>query len=388
VAVRVTHLVDSPTFGGAERTIGQLLAGLPAPFVSQVAASTPVPTPLAQAAGERLVTFGGTHRSWRILPAARHATLRTRPDLVHVMCIDPRSNRALLAAALGSGAPVVASVHMTGECGARTGGRVLAGLYRRVDAVLAVSAQIRTLLVDRLGVPPPRVQVIANGVETIPVRPLPWRPGLPVRIGGLGRLTPQKGWDVLVEAARNLVGEGHDVEVMVAGDGRDRDRLARLAAGLPVRFPGSTDDVAGFLLGVDVFCLPSRAEGLPLALLEAMMAGRPAVTTTVGGIPAAVGRGSAAQAALLVPPGSVAALTAGLRRLVLDPPLRARLGAAGAARARTHFRVERTVAEVAEVYARVLDKPGPRGPHSRVHLQHLAGENLPVVGPGPHPTRS
>jgi glycosyltransferase involved in cell wall biosynthesis len=359
-AVRLTYLVDSPTYGGAERSIVQLLSRLPAGFVTTVVASSPVPAPLAAAAGDRILPIPGPTRSWRLFRPAVAALRRIRPDLVHVNCIDPRSNRALLAAARASGAPAVATVHMTGDCGAAAQAVALGRLYRGLEAVIAVSDEIRSLLVDRLGVPEGDARVITNGVEPAPlagrVRDGAARdgdgPSKPLRVGGVGRLTGQKGWDVLVEATRRLTAEGTPLAVTVAGDGRDRASLEARAAGLPVEFVGFRHDVGSFLTGLDVFCLPSRAEGLPLALLEALMAGLPAVTTTVGAIPEAVG-----TAAVLVPPGDPDALAAALRRLARDPAGRRRLGARAAAVARDRFDVSRTVAEVAAVYAEVL---GPR----------------------------
>ena len=105
----------------------------------------------------------------------------------------------------------------------------------------------------------------------------------------------------------------------------------------------------GFLAGLDVFCLPSRAEGLPLALLEAMMAGLPCLTTAVGGVPAAVG-----DAALVVPPGDVDALTKALRRLLGDSRLRAELAGRARALAVRDFDVARMVAATVAVYDEAL----------------------------------
>jgi glycosyltransferase involved in cell wall biosynthesis len=167
-------------------------------------------------------------------------------------------------------------------------------------------------------------------------------------------LTRQKGFDLLVEATRRLVREGWPVEVRLAGAGRERDRLAAAAGGLPVRLAGFTDDVPGFLAELDVFCLPSRAEGLPLALLEAMMAGLPCLTTAVGEIPAAVG-----EAALVVPPEDVDALTRGLRQLLGDPRLRAELAGRARAVAVRDFDVAAMVAATVAIYDEAL--AGRRG---------------------------
>ncbi len=119
--------------------------------------------------------------------------------------------------------------------------------------------------------------MVANGVDERPaVAP---RDG-PLRVGGVGRLTAQKGFDVLIEAVRRLAGEGMAVEAVIAGDGPDRAALAAAADGLPVELPGFVDDVPAFHRELAAFCLPSRWEGLPFALLEAMRAAFPASPAT------------------------------------------------------------------------------------------------------------
>ena len=117
-------------------------------------------------------------------------------------------------------------------------------------------------------------------------------------------------------------------ELDVSGSGQDAERLRAAAAGLPVTFTGFVTDVRAFLAGLDVFCLSSRREALPLVLLEAMADGLPCVATDVGDVARAVG-----DDAVVVPPDDVPALAAGLRRLLVDPSARADLGARARRRA-------------------------------------------------------
>jgi glycosyltransferase involved in cell wall biosynthesis len=372
-AVRLTFLVDSPTWGGAETYVVSLLRRLPDRFACTVVATEPVPAPLAAAAAARgrLVTVAPVGGRWRRAPDLYRAVAATRPDLVHVNLVDPRTNRILLGVAGAVRAPDVATAHMVGPVSFGLGRVGLAAVYGRAAAVIAVSAEVRDLLTGRLAVPPGRVRLVRNGVEPLP--PVPERRtggGLlgqrdgpePARrldngsrpldhlvVGGVARLTRQKGFDLLVEATRRLVADGWPVEVRLAGAGREQDRLAAATAGLPVRLAGFVEDVPGFLAGLDVFCLPSRAEGLPLALLEAMMAGLPCLTTAVGEIPAAVG-----DAALVVPPEDVDALTGALRRLLGDPGLRARMAGRARALAVRDFDVAAMVAATEAVYDQAL----------------------------------
>lgn len=349
--MRLTYVLDSQTYGGAEAYIAHLLTHLPPRFACQVVATEPVPRQLAEAARRRgrLLVVGPVGQRWRRAPALGRALRATRPDLVHVNLVDPRSNRVLLAVAGAGAAPAVATVHMTGTVGSAASRPLLGRIYRRLPAVIAVSAEIERLVATRLGMPPGRIRVVRNGVEPRrqPATPRPC--GAPLRVGALGRLTPQKGFDLLIEATARLMAAGERLEVTIAGQGRDHDRLARAAAGLPVRLVGFCDDVPAYLAGLDVFCLPSRAEGLPLALLEAMMAGLPCLATAVGGIPSAVG-----GAAVVVPPDDVTALTLALRRLLRDARLRSALSQRARALARRRFDVSAMVAGTAAVYDQVL----------------------------------
>jgi glycosyltransferase involved in cell wall biosynthesis len=358
--VRLTFLVDSPTWGGAETYVASLLRRLPDRFSCALVATEPVPAPLAAAAEARgrLVAVGPVGGRWPRAPDLYRAVAATRPELVHVNLVDPAANRVLLGVAGAGRAPAVATAHMIGATGSGPSRIGLAVVYGRLATVVAVSAEIRDLLTARLRLPPGLVKVVRNGVE--PLQPAPDRRAGrlvddgPLVVGGVGRLTRQKGFDLLVEATRRLVREGWPVEVRLAGAGRERDRLAAAAAGLPVRLTGFTDDVPGFLAELDVFCLPSRAEGLPLALLEAMMAGLPCLATAVGEVPAAAG-----EAALVVPPEDVDALTRGLRQLLGDPRLRAELAGRARAVAVRDFDVAAMVAATVAIYDEAL--AGRRG---------------------------
>jgi len=142
-------------------------------------------------------------------------------------------------------------------------------------------------------------------------------PGVP-RIGTLGRLVHQKGLDVLLASVPFVLKE-RDVEVVIAGDGELRDELERAAAGLPVTFVGVLDGpsaVAEYLRGLDVYVMPSRYEGLPNAMVEALACGIPVVATQAPGMNEAVGR-----AARLVPLDDPQSLAEALLRSLVEPDL-------------------------------------------------------------------
>src|SRR5207247_844359 len=139
-------------------------------------------------------------------------------------------------------------------------------------------------------------------------------------VGSVGRRDEQKGYEYLVGAARRVVDQRPDVYFAVAGEGPSRPALERLVAesGLDGRFrlPGFVDDVTSFLSALDVFVSSSLWEGLPLAIVEAMLLGRPVVATDVGGSPEAVIPG---RTGTLVPARDADALAEAILGS-LDPP--------------------------------------------------------------------
>jgi len=183
--------------------------------------------------------------------------------------------------------------------------------------------------------------VIRCGVA-VPDAPVPARSGPPLTLLGLGRLVPKKGFDVLIEACRILVGEGLAIECTIAGDGPEIHRLQALADGLPVRFPGAiaNRDVPALLRGTDIFALPCQIspdgdrDGIPVVLMEAMAMGVCAVS---GDLPTIRELILDNESGRLVPPGDPQALATCLRALAGDPSLRASLAREGRRRIEEEF---------------------------------------------------
>jgi glycosyltransferase involved in cell wall biosynthesis len=205
-------------------------------------------------------------------------------------------------------------------------------VMRRTDCVVAVSRPIVARLVAA-GVREERIRLVPNAwapgdefLEREPARGVLGVPAVGVRIGWMGRLTREKGADVLVEAVPLLAEES----VSILGAGRERPGLEARARALGVAgriaWHGVVSRAGRLVRAFDVLVLSSRTEGTPIVLLEAMAAGVPVVTTAVGGVPDVV----SSQEAILVPPDDPAALAAGIRRALADPgAARARAVAAG-----------------------------------------------------------
>ena len=234
-----------------------------------------------------------------------------------------------------------------------------------VDRLIAVSEAMRRTY-ERIGVSPGRFTTVLNGIAPLRVRTdraaarevLGLDPQQPV-VMTIGRLTHMKGQCHLVDAVPDLAARFPDLAVVVLGDGPLRETLAKQAAALGVtdvvRLPGHRADARSLLAAADVFVLPSRHEGMPLVLLEAMEAGLPVVATRVVGSSEAVDDGTTGA---LVPPARPAALGAAIGDLLADPQLRRRQGQAGRSRYRACFTRERMAAETLAVYGSALRAAG------------------------------
>jgi glycosyltransferase involved in cell wall biosynthesis len=238
-------------------------------------------------------------------------------------------------------------------------------LYGRLlTRVVAISPAVADCLADG-GVPRDVVELIAEAVDPERIRPVTERDAVREALGvdrdellllGVGALNARKGWDVLLDALAGLESRLRDaLAVRIAGEGPERGALGaradRIAPGGRVRLLGPRDDVADLLGACDVFVMPSRREGLGVACLEAMGAGRPVVASRVGGLAHSVVHDATG---LLVPPGEPAALAEALTRLLGDAALRRRLGEAGRARAEARFAPAPMVEAYLRVYRQVL----------------------------------
>jgi glycosyltransferase involved in cell wall biosynthesis len=320
VTRRISLVADSDAWGGAEVYLTHLLRHA---ADSGWTASLVVAEPVADGFARRLpgipTTVVPLARHASDAPAVRAALAAQQPDAVLVNLVDPGSNAAAVTAALAT-APTAGVLHLPGDTGTGDERRRLADLYAQFGLVLGTCEDAREQVVGELGVDRERTGVVPNGVHLPAVASGP-AGHTPPRIGAFGRLTAQKGFDLLLGAVRRLVAEGRELDVVIGGHGRDADRLRELAAGLPVRFTGFVDDAPRFLADVDLFALSSRREALPLVLLEAMAAGLPCVTTAVGDVVGAVG-----EDAVVVPVGDEPALAAALGALLDDADRRADLG--------------------------------------------------------------
>lgn len=222
----------------------------------------------------------------------------------------------------------------------------------RLDRVIAVTTrQIAPLA--RLGYRSERIEVISNGVFDSARPAAAPRHGEDFTVLCAARLEPEKGVGVFIRAVAAARRSRPEIRGLVAGDGPERGRLERLAAGSGVELLGVREDVAGLMAAADAVALTSEAEALPMSVLEAMAAARPVIATDIGGTAEAVVHG---ETGLLVRPGDADAAAGALLELASDRERARRMGEAGRVRQRELFdgesmveRYERTLAGAARV---------------------------------------
>jgi len=241
---------------------------------------------------------------------------------------------------------------------------------RFVDQYIAVSEANRRYLVEEKGLPRHKVVVIHNGSDLRRFNPhhrapagmresLGFGAADPV-LGVIGRLEPQKGHRVLLDALPAVRAQFPRVRLVCVGEGALRadleQRVAALGLGDAVRFVGQQANVADWLALADVTVLPSFFEGLPLAAIESLAAGRPMVASAVDGTPEVVVDGATG---LTVPPGDAPELARALCRLLGDPWLREKLALAGRDWVLERFDETRQIQRTEVLYQLALSRRGP-----------------------------
>lgn len=236
--------------------------------------------------------------------------------------------------------------------------RLLITSLSRASSIVVIGDYWKRYLVEELGVPSQIVTVIYNAVPLPPAPATPRPPRQQCRIVALGLLGPRKGTPELLDALAAPPLRDLRWEALIAGNGAvaaSRARALKLGIADRVEIPGWIDPsaIAGVLASADIFVLPSHNEGLPVAILEAMGAGLPVVTTPVGAIPELVIQ---SQTGILVPPGDATALGNALATLVVSPELREHFGMLARERIEEHFQIEITAKLFVDIYRRLATR--------------------------------
>jgi glycosyltransferase involved in cell wall biosynthesis len=361
---RFAHLIDSDGPGGAERMVASLAAEL------QAAGSDNVVIVPAGGEGWLARELKGTgvhvelfHHDRRISPGLVRSLAQMirhyRVTLVHSHEFNTAVYGAL--AARRAGVAHLLTMH---------GGRYYAERLRRRVAlrvavelsgsIVAVSRSLAAALSRDLWMRRSRIVTIPNGVRLTPITQSSLRSELKLESDdqlavAVGNLYAIKGHSFLLEALALLAARFPRLHVAIAGRGELEGPLLARARALQLgdRFHllGLRPDIGNVLASADVFVLPSLSEGVPLALLEAMLVGRPVIASAVGEVPTVLGDGAAG---VLVPPAEPAALASALATVLTDPAHARRLAAAAAARAEREYTLARMVERYVALYGRLL----------------------------------
>lgn len=376
---RVLTLIHNPAaMGGAEKVAVDLATSLDRDrfeplFCAIKRPRAPTREGELRAAGVPFFPLDrGSIRDPRGLAALVRLLRRERVDILHSHLWDANV-MASVAGRLARTPVLVAHEHtwsFEGEPVRVATDRFL--VARSASAFVCVSAADRRKMIEIERIPPERIRVVTNGIA-----PLPAPSGRDVRaelglaptaqvIGVVAVFRMQKRLDILVRALARLARRLPDPQLVIAGDDvglgarRQVEQLAE-ALGLTSRLHvlGQREDIADVLAAFDVACLASDYEGMPLSLMEYMAAGKPIVSTGVGGVVEMIEHG---VEGLLVPRREPDALAEALETVLTNRGLAESLGRAAQARQRRDFSLEAVVARVEDLYDELC---GSRRPGSR-----------------------
>jgi starch synthase (maltosyl-transferring) len=363
--VPISLVITELDVGGAERTLVALAGGLDPkrwrPSVVALGPDAPLAEPI-RSQGIPLECLGvDSRRPVQAVARLAGALRRQAPWLVQSFLFH--ANVASRLAAPWAGRPWLLGGLRVAEREKRWHvqlDRLTAGLAL---GSVCVSQGVLAFSRDVAGIPEERLTVIANSVDPGPYDQTSALPRAAIGVPAdahlalfVGRLTPQKGLPVLLDAAARVAAARGDWHLALVGDGPERDRLLERTQSSPilaerVHWLGRRDDIPALLKSADLLVLPSLWEGMPNVVLEAMAARRAVVATAVEGTTDLVVPG---QTGWLVPPGDPGSLAGALLDAAADPDRLRRFGDAGRARVESHYTIPRMVEAYQNLWACVL----------------------------------
>ena len=374
---RILHLITSLHEGGAGRLLLTNAAGLRRHgFESHVVHLTPRSELVPQFQARGLEPVGLCHRRRTDTPRTLARLIRLighqRIDLVHTHLFLDRMLGGLAAALTRR--PVVTTLHTGGE------GQALRGRHRIEDAAsrlwtrrfLAVSEAVAAFQSGARGLPSGRMEVLHSGVDVDHFRTVPESRSSALRadlgLGSMapilvhvGRLAKEKGQRHLVPMMRPVLERWPRAALLLVGEGEERNAIEAAAhthgVAHAVILAGARSDIPELLSVADLFLFPSKpGEGLGLALLEAMAAGKPVVASDLPALAEVVRE---ARSGLLAPPGDPRALARAALDILGLPDRGRAMGREGRRIVERRFSADRAVARLAEIYRTVLAKGSP-----------------------------
>lgn len=364
--MRILELINRMGLGGAERMLATLALALRAKghtvhiICLREFADAPVPREHFEAAGIPLLELKkGDGFSFSALGSIAAYCRRQQITVIHAH--THQVNHYAVGAAWLAGVPVVVNtVHGIHALHMQWWAKALFRFScMRTDRVVGVCQEVRRAAQDQLLLPASRTEVIYNGIQAGEYLALePRRRNGAFVFGTAGRLAPVKNHRLMIEAFAAVWRRQPHCRLEILGSGELQPELERLAeklgVGHAVRFRGFSCAVGAFLAEIDCFLLSSRSEGLPMALLEAMAAAVPVVTTAVGGVTEVV---DSAQCGWLCPPDDAAALAEAMLA-ALHSDDRAERGARGRASVLRRFTDSAMADAYLELFHTMLEERG------------------------------
>lgn len=353
---------DSVGIGGAEISLAHLVATVSRDIQITIAGVSP--TVVNAIASHRPQTPQVILSDRNLLSFLTHLQTfsRLQPDIIHCnLCTPWACSTALMATLFLPHVRIVRVDQLplrTTDAWALWRTRFLS---LRVDAHVAVGKASAQRMEDFYALGRDSVISIPNGVPDRPelLQTPAANPEEYLTVGSIGRLDAMKAHDILIRAIAQVEG----TQAVILGDGEQRTTLERLAADLGVsdrvQFLGWQEDPRSYLSKFDVVAMPSRSEGFPLAMVEAMLAARPVIATRVGSMPEAILNG---ETGILIEKNDVAGLATALRQLRDDPAQRIHLGKQARELAIAHF----TATIMADQYQQLWQTLLQRSPVSRL----------------------
>jgi glycosyltransferase involved in cell wall biosynthesis len=361
---RVVHIIDRLPPDGAERLLADVLRSRSGDFEYTVLCLVEggALVPEIEESGVPVVILGRKGRyDFRLLLRLIAWLKEYRPIAVHTHLFTADS-WGRLAAFLVHVPGIYSTVHSTNTWKGNVHRLVDRTMARLSTNVIACSEEVEVVLRERDHIPANRLVTIANGVDLRRFASLPEIdladefdfPADATTLIVVGRLHPAKGHRDLLPALETLRTEGFDFVLLVVGEGELegelRQEVRNRGLDASVRFCGFRKDVLALIAAADTMVMPSRWEGLPMALLEAMALGKPVVATSVGGIPNVIQQN---QNGFLVAPCDAADMARKLGAIIGDRALRQRIGEQAGKTVRERFSAENVARRYEELYRRI-----------------------------------
>ena len=294
---------------------------------------------------------------YKVISELRKLVQITGADVVHAH--GYKADIYVYLALRGSSTPIVSTCHnwIKHSWLVSAYGAVDRLALRNYSAVVAVSEDVKRILLESR-VDLNKIYLIRNGIDVesfLNVTPSLREDRDTTMIGWVGRLSHEKGPDIFIRAAAQVLRECPDLVFILVGDGplkADLEALANeIGISANVRFMGRREDMAAVYASIDLLVCSSRQEGLPMAILEGMASGVPWIATAVGDVPTLIKDG---HNGLLVPIGDIEGLASGVLRLATNPDIRKQFGLAARQTVKDDFSTQRMTREYIALYEKLI----------------------------------